>query len=84
LSALPNVTEVFRLESTEFEEKYRIRIRQMVHPNDIVYGFFEQRVFVMHKGYDRPTVLVTEGYAANYAANPRYADELSGCSTPTW
>lgn len=77
LSALPNVTEVFRLESTEFEEKYRIRIRQMVHPNDIVYGFFEQRVFVMHKGYDRPTVLVTEGYAANYAANPRYADELS-------
>lgn len=77
LAALPGVTEVFRMESTEFQEKYSIRVRQMVKPGDIIYGFFEQRVFVMHRGYDRPTVFVTEGYGANYAANPRYADELS-------
>lgn len=77
LSSIPEVTEVFRLESTEFGEKYRIRVRQMVHHDDILYGFFEQTVFVMHVGYDRPTVLVTEGYAARYAANPRYREELS-------
>ncbi|MFA6340588.1 MAG: S28 family serine protease, partial [Bacteroidales bacterium] len=77
LTSIPEVTEVFALESSEFGEKYRIRIRQMVNHNDITYGFFEQRVFLMHAGFDRPTVLVTEGYAASYAANPRYREELS-------
>lgn len=77
LSSLPEVTEVFRLESTEFEEKFRIRVRQLVNHDDIVYGFFEQRVFLMHVGFDRPTVMVTEGYATAYAANPRYREELS-------
>jgi len=77
LSSLPQVTEVLRLESSSFDEKYRIRVRQMVNHEDIIYGFFEQRVFVMHAGTDRPTVLVTEGYGADYAANPRYREELS-------
>ncbi len=40
-------------------------------------GTFDQRVFVCHAGYDRPTVLVTEGYWASYAMNPRYQEELS-------
>lgn len=40
-------------------------------------GTFEQRVIVCHAGYDRPTVLVTEGYWATYALNPRYQEELS-------
>jgi hypothetical protein len=77
LASLPQVTEVLRLESSAFDQKYRIRVRQLVNHDDIVYGFFEQRVFVMHAGTDRPTVLVTEGYGADYAAKPRYRDELS-------
>ncbi|HBG52904.1 MAG TPA: aminopeptidase [Rikenellaceae bacterium] len=77
LSAIDGVTEVFRLESTEFEEKFRIRLRQMINHDDIVYGFFEQRVFIMHAGYDRPTIFVTEGYDAGYAARPGYREELS-------
>lgn len=40
-------------------------------------GTFEQRVIVCHVGYDRPTVLVTEGYWATYALNPRYQDEIA-------
>lgn len=40
-------------------------------------GTFDQRVFVMHAGYDRPTLLVTEGYWADYAMSPRYQEELS-------
>lgn len=40
-------------------------------------GTFDQRVFVMHAGFDRPTLLVTEGYWADYAMNPRYQEELS-------
>ena len=40
-------------------------------------GTFDQRVFVMHAGYDRPTLLVTEGYWADYAMSPGYQEELS-------
>jgi len=77
LSSLTGVTEVLRLESTEFSEKYQVKVRQMVNHDEVRDGFFEQRIFVMHVGADRPTVMVTEGYGADYASNPRYREELS-------
>lgn len=77
LSSMEHVTSVTRLESNDFAEKYELSILQQLDPNDIRYGFFDQRVFVMHKGFDRPTVLVTEGYGADYASRPRYREELS-------
>lgn len=40
-------------------------------------GTFEQRVIVCHAGYDRPTLVVTEGYWADYAIRPNYQEELS-------
>lgn len=40
-------------------------------------GSFRQRVIVGHVGYDRPTVIVTEGYGAGYALRPTYREELS-------
>lgn len=40
-------------------------------------GSFRQRVIVSHVGFDRPTVIVTEGYGAAYALNPKYREELS-------
>ena len=40
-------------------------------------GTFEQRVIVCHAGFDRPTVLVTEGYWADYALRPNYCEELA-------
>ena len=36
LSSLPQVTEVLRLESNTFNEKYRIRVRQMVNHEGIL------------------------------------------------
>lgn len=77
LSSMENVTSVTPMESNDFKEKYLIKVRQMVNPKDIKDGFFEQRVYVMHVGFDRPTVLVTEGYNADYASRPRYREELS-------
>ncbi|MDD2642419.1 MAG: aminopeptidase, partial [Bacteroidales bacterium] len=74
LSSLTGVTEVLRLESTEFSEKYQVKVRQMVNHDEVRDGFFEQRIFVMHVGADRPTVMVTEGYGADYASNPRYRE----------
>lgn len=40
-------------------------------------GTFLQRVILCHKGFDRPTVIVTEGYWASYALRPNYQEELS-------
>ena len=39
-------------------------------------GSFLQRVVVMHVGWDRPTVLITQGYDANLALPEKYRDEL--------
>ncbi len=40
-------------------------------------GTFGQRVVLMHVGYDRPTVVVTQGYGAGMALPEGYRDELS-------
>ena len=40
-------------------------------------GSFRQRVIVSHIGFDRPTVIVTEGYGAAYALRSQYREELS-------
>ena len=37
---------------------------------------FRQRVIVSHVGFDRPTVIVTEGYGAYYALNPKYREDV--------
>ena len=77
LEQLEGVSDVERLESTHNQEKYLVRVRQLVNPRDSSVGTFMQRVIVAHAGFDRPTVLVTEGYGAAYALDPRYQEELS-------
>jgi len=59
-----------------FTEKYLIEFRQPLdhnHPNGKT---FTQRIFLSSVGADKPVVFVTEGYWANYAANPKYVNEL--------
>ena len=53
-----------------------MRIEQQVDPKNPAAGTFTQRVIVGHVGFDRPTVIVTEGYGAAYALRPRYHEEL--------
>jgi hypothetical protein len=60
-----------------FNETWKIMVRQPLDHTDTTKGFFLQRVFVANKGKENPVVLITEGYAANYAAMPRYINELS-------
>jgi hypothetical protein len=60
-----------------FKHTYVIMVRQPLNYKDTNDGFFLQRVFVAEKGKQNPTVLITEGYAANYAASPKYINELS-------
>lgn len=67
LAALPGVSDVETLKSTHFPEKYVFFIKQQLDAKDASKGSFEQRVILCHRGFDRPTVLVTEGYNAKYA-----------------
>lgn len=77
LSALKGVSHVEPLPSKLYAEKYVVRFLQQLDPKDPSSGSFCQRVIVCHVGYDRPTVLVTEGYGAAYALHPNYQEELS-------
>ena len=77
LSKISAITETKPLESTEFSEKYVTYFTQPLDHRHPEKGSFSQRVIVSHVGFDRPTVLVTEGYGAAYALTPKYREELS-------
>lgn len=77
LQALKGISSIERLESETYPEKYVVRITQQVDPKDPAAGTFTQRVVIGHRGFDRPTVIVTEGYGAAYALNPKYQEELT-------
>lgn len=77
LAALKGVSGIEKLESDLYPEKYVVRITQPVDHQNPAVGSFTQRVIVSHVGFDRPTILVTEGYGGAYALNPRYQEELS-------
>lgn len=77
LAALKGITSVEQLESDVYPEKYLVRITQLVDPKNPEAGTFTQRVVVGHVGFDRPTVIVTEGYGGAYALNPKYEEELT-------
>lgn len=77
LAQVPGVREVTRVESEKFEEKYKLRFEQPVDPANPEKGTFLQTVYVGHVHPDSATVVVTEGYNANYAAKAQYREELS-------
>jgi len=78
LKALPGVSEVERLESQTFDNKYLLYVEQPVDHKKPAAGTFKQRVYLMNVSFDRPMVMVTEGYGAAGAGNPRYrGDEVS-------
>lgn len=60
-----------------FKEGYVMFVQQPVDHRDASKGRFSQRVFVRHRGFDRPTVMVTEGYAAGYARWKGYDEEIA-------
>ena len=77
LKTISHITEIKPLESKEFAEKYVTYFTQPLDHDRPELGNFRQRVIVSHVGFDRPTVIVTEGYGAGYALSPRYREELS-------
>jgi hypothetical protein len=77
ISAISAIKEIRSLETSEFSEKYVTYFTQPLDHRHPEKGSFRQRVIVSHAGFDRPTVIVTEGYGAAYALRPQYREELS-------
>ncbi|RMG86747.1 MAG: hypothetical protein D6714_03655 [Bacteroidetes bacterium] len=53
-----------------FEAAYELKIRQPIDHQHPEKGYFYQRAFLTHAGFDRPTVIATEGY--NRSKNRMY------------
>jgi hypothetical protein len=78
LKSQPSIQSVEKISGNRFfNETFKIMVRQPLDHSDTAKGFFLQRVFIANKGKSNPVVLITEGYAANYALRPNYINELS-------
>ena len=64
IAALEGVAETKALPAGEFAGKYEVMLTQPLDWRHPERGSFLQRVVVMHVGWDRPTVLITQGYDA--------------------
>lgn len=77
INEISAIKEIRPLETSEFSEKYVTYFTQPLDHRHPEKGSFRQRIIVSHVGFDRPTVIVTEGYGAAYALRPQYREELS-------
>lgn len=77
LCSVEGVRDVKPLNTNRFKEKYVLKMKQQVDWETQSEGTFDERLIVGFKGLDRPTVIVTEGYFAEYGLNPNYEEELS-------
>ncbi|HAN78677.1 MAG TPA: aminopeptidase, partial [Bacteroidales bacterium] len=58
------VIEPFTADSV-FSANFEVQFKQEIVPGMPDSGYFTQRIYVSHKGFDKPTVIITEGYTAN-------------------
>lgn len=72
-----SISDIQSLGESQFHEKYVMYLTQPLDHRHPEKGSFRQRVIVGHVGFDRPTVIVTEGYGAAYALRTSYREELS-------
>jgi len=78
LSAIKNVAMISVMtDSAGFAEKYEILYSHPLDYKKPKVGQFNERIILCHVGFDRPTIVVTEGYWATYAENIKYRDEIS-------
>jgi hypothetical protein len=78
LFAIKNIEKVSAMtDSAGFAEKYEIMFSHPLDYKNPKAGIFDERIILCHVGFDRPTIVVTEGYWATYAENIKYRDEIS-------
>lgn len=62
--------------NTNFKEYYEIIVEQQLD-HSYFNTTFKQRIFVGVQNYNAPTVIVTDGYAIDYASKSDYTNELA-------
>ena len=77
IEQLPGISAVSRLHANEFNDKYVLYIDQPIDHDNPQLGTFKQRIFLMNISFERPTIIVTEGYGAGYVKSPSYREEIS-------
>lgn len=77
LQSIQEISNIDSLNSEHYQEKYVLKVTQSLDHKDSTAGTFTQRIIINHIGFDRPTLLVTEGYWATYALRDTYQEELS-------
>ena len=77
LKALPSIRQIEQLQSNDQLEKLVCNITQQLDWHHKDAGDFQQRIILKHRGFNKPTVMVTEGYGAAYAMKPGFQEELS-------
>ena len=77
LQTLAPIHQIETLKSSDKLEKLVCFVKQQIDWKNKETGKFNQRIIIKHRGYDKPTVMVTEGYGASYALSPTYQEELS-------
>ncbi|MCF0172618.1 MAG: aminopeptidase [Bacteroidales bacterium] len=77
LASLPSVKKVETMDCGPFAGKYLLWFEQPVSHKDPSKGTFLQRVVVGNVSRDSATVMVAEGYNADYALRNGYREELS-------
>ncbi|NVO18991.1 MAG: aminopeptidase [Bacteroidetes bacterium] len=65
LKSIPGA-EVKKVDSSVWAEFYVLMLPQPVDHSNPGGAWFKQRIYVGHRGYDRPTVMETEGYGAEW------------------
>ena len=63
LFQLPDVIFTKIETAKDYESSFELKIKQPLDHSDASKGFFYQRAFLSHKGADRPTVIITQGYS---------------------
>ncbi len=66
IAGLPDIKISTEQGDSLFPMCFKLMVKQPIDHQDTSKGFFWQKVYLSHKSFDRPVVLVTEGYYANY------------------
>lgn len=77
IKSLEGISDIKSLPTTVFNEKYEVMLTQPIDWKNPEAGSFKQRIVVMHCGFDRPSMIITQGYGAGFALREGYREEIS-------
>jgi len=61
---------------SDYEAAYKLMIKQPIDHNNPAHGYFYQKAYLSHKGLDKPTVMITQGYNVGRNSVGELADLL--------